>query len=67
MAGEAPDSWLECVNEPIDEAEIERLRISVKRGRPYGNVEWTRKMVQRLGLESTLRNPWRPKKKREPS
>lgn len=62
-----PADWLECVNEPILEAEIERLRLSVKRGRPYGNEQWTLKMVQRLGLESTMRNPWRPKKRREPT
>ncbi|HEV3080228.1 MAG TPA: hypothetical protein VGY66_10630 [Gemmataceae bacterium] len=34
-----PDSWLQHVNEPP--AEVERLRLSVRRGRPYGEAVWS--------------------------
>jgi putative transposase len=41
-----------------------RVQLSLKRGRPYGTERWTEKTAKRLGLESTLHDPWRPKKKK---
>ena len=35
---------------------------SVQRGNPFGAPSWSDEMVRRLGLESTLRPPGRPKK-----
>jgi hypothetical protein len=43
---------------------LERVQLSLKRGRPYGTQRWTEKTAKRLGLESTLHDPWRPKKKK---
>jgi hypothetical protein len=37
------------------------LRRSTSRGSPFGNADWVAKTAQKLGLESTLRNPGRPK------
>ena len=54
--------WLDHVNAPHTEAELEALRRSVKRGCPYGDAAWSDKMVTKLGLESTLRPQGRPKK-----
>jgi putative transposase len=51
------------VNEPMGEAEVERVRVSVKRGRPFGGEKWVKRVVGRLGLEWTVRDPWRPKGK----
>ncbi|MCY2951091.1 MAG: hypothetical protein NTU53_03830 [Planctomycetota bacterium] len=42
------------------------VRVSVRRGRPYADDDWTRKTPGRLALPSTLRPVGRPKKaKRE--
>jgi putative transposase len=59
-----PKNWLEIVNEPMGEREMERLRMSVKRGRPYGGEKWMKRTVSRLGLETSMREPWRPSKKK---
>jgi putative transposase len=57
-----PSDWAAVANEPMEPAVLERVRLSVKRGRPYGTEPWMVKTVKRLGLESTLRDPWRPNK-----
>jgi putative transposase len=55
------------VNTPQTDAELGALRRSVQRGCPYGDSEWSEKMVQQLGLESTLRPHGRPKKQKNGS
>ena len=40
--------WLERVNQPLSVSDLQRLRTSVDRGRPYGDESWTIKTVQRL-------------------
>jgi putative transposase len=57
-----PRNWLELVNRPQTEAEIEALRRCVKRGTPYGGNLWTQRAATRLDLRSTLRPRGRPKK-----
>ena len=49
-----PDSWLQHVIEPQTEAEVERLRLSVRRGRPYGEAVWMKETARRLGPLSWL-------------
>ena len=44
--------------------ELEKLRVSVKRGRPFGEEKWVKQTARKLGGESSLRDPWRPRKKR---
>lgn len=56
-----PRSWLQYVNRPQSEAELEAIRRSVRRGQPYGGEDWVRATAARLGLESTLRPRGRPK------
>ena len=56
-----PRSWLQYVNQPQTEAELEAIRRSVRRGQPYGGDTWVRGTATRLGLESTLRPRGRPK------
>ena len=60
----AAAEWLAIVNEPLAEPEVDRLRVCVKRGRPYGRQAWVERIARRLGLESSMRDPWRPKKHR---
>jgi putative transposase len=54
--------WLQLVNESQTEAELEAMRQSVARGRPYGSDAWVQAVVQRLGLQSTVRVRGRPRK-----
>jgi putative transposase len=54
--------WLERVNEPVSAGDLKRPRHSVARGRPLGGETWTEEVAKRLGLDSCLRPPGRPKK-----
>jgi putative transposase len=54
--------WVAHVNGPQTAAELAAARRSVQRGNPFGAPSWCEEMVRRLGLESTLRPPGRPKK-----
>jgi putative transposase len=57
-----PGSWRAFVNEPESESELQRLRQSISRGRPFGADPWVLRTANALGLESTLRARGRPKK-----
>jgi putative transposase len=41
--------WLARVNEPLSDGDLQRLRLSVERGRPFGTEPWTRETARRLG------------------
>ena len=56
-------NWMEKVNASLPQKETEQIRLSVRRGRPFGQPAWVEKTAQSLGLQSTLRDPWRPAKK----
>lgn len=58
-----PRNWVELVNQPQTEAELEAIRVSIQRGRPYGDAAWQKRIAKRLGLESTLRPRGRPRKR----
>jgi REP-associated tyrosine transposase len=60
-----PRHWVDFVNQPQTEAEVEQLRKCIQRGRPYGNEAWTARAAMKLGLQSTLRPRGRPKKQEE--
>jgi putative transposase len=57
-----PRGWLNLVNEPLTDAELQALRQSVQRGTPYGSETWRKRSAQRLDLGSTLRPRGRPRK-----
>jgi putative transposase len=57
-----PHPWLEWVNQPLTEAELEALRRSVQRGTPFGGLGWVQRTAQRQHLETTLRPRGRPRK-----
>jgi len=57
-----PANWIELVNEPQTEAELEALRHCVNRGTPYGEKSWVETTAARLGLAATLRLRGRPRK-----
>ena len=59
--GRRPKNWLARVNEPETETELIALRRAVNRCSPYGSEAWRERVVKRFGLQSTIRNPGRPK------
>jgi putative transposase len=58
-----PCSWTKYVDTPMSGSEVERVRLSIKRQSPYGNLDWQEKMCKDLKLESTIRPRGRPIKK----
>ena len=60
---EMPPDWLDIINEPLSDVELEALRLAVKRNRPYGDELWQLDVASRLGLEHTLRVSNRPKQR----
>jgi hypothetical protein len=61
MPADWPGDWLDFVNEPQTEAELEAIRQSVNRGRPYGGDDWQKEAVERMGLQAILRLGGRPR------
>jgi len=57
-------NWLEYVTQAETEAEWKALRRSAQVGTPFGETVWQQATAKRLGLESTLRPPGRPKRLR---
>ena len=55
-------NWLEWVNQPLSETELEALQTSIGRGRPFGGSQWQQRISKRLGLESSIRPRGRPRK-----
>ena len=54
-----PRNWLAVVNRPQTQGDLESLRLSVRKGRPYGASAWSGRTADRLGI--SLRGPGRPK------
>lgn len=57
-----PSGWLDWVNEPLTEVELEAIRGCVNRGKPLGDPSWMKSTATRMGLESTMRTRGRPRK-----
>ena len=58
---ELPVDWDIYVDTPLTENEIEKLRQSISRQRPYGTPTWQLEISKKLGLESTLKQRGRPR------
>ena len=52
--------WIEAVNAAMFEAEVERVRESIRRDRPLGDPTWTLATAANLGLEYSLHPRGRP-------
>jgi hypothetical protein len=57
-----PADWLEFVNDPQSTEELEPIRRSVNWGCPFADDQWREQTVRELGLESTMRDPGRPRR-----
>jgi putative transposase len=62
-----PDNWVEYVNQPQTDFELEAVRRSIRRGCPFGPPEWQKPLAARLGLAHTLRPLGRPRKQPPPA
>jgi len=62
-----PRGWVSYVNEPQTEAELEAIQRCIRRGRPFGDEPWVDRMVRKLGLETTMRERGRPRKREKGS
>jgi putative transposase len=58
---ERPRDWVELVNRPLMAKEIERVKLSIARDRPFGTERWAERTARRLGMEYTLRREGRPR------
>ncbi len=58
-----PSRWVARVNDALSAKELDAIRLSVRRGRPYGDETWTESTCERTGLWSTLRPVGRPSKR----
>lgn len=59
---ELPDDWVEYVNRPQTDAELEAVRTAIRRGNPFGAERWKKETARKLGLESSLRSRGRPRR-----
>jgi putative transposase len=60
-----PGNWAEWVNLPQTAAELEAIRTSVNRQRPFGDPEWVYDKAQAAGLEQSLISVGRPRRLRQ--
>lgn len=52
--------WEEYISAAMAQEDVDRIRVSVQRGRPYGSDDWVQETCRRLGLAHTLRPAHRP-------
>lgn len=48
-------NWIQRVNEPLGEKELDAIRTCVNRGRPFGDEQWTDEVAEKHGLWFTMR------------
>lgn len=58
---EVPGNYLKTINRPQSEKELEFIRESVNKSKPFGDDPWLDKIVKKFGLGMTLRKPGCPK------
>lgn len=57
-----PDNYMELLTLDEEKENLEIIRNSVNRGKPFGSDNWTNKVLKKFGLEITERKRGRPKK-----
>jgi putative transposase len=61
---ELPNWWTQFVNQPMTAAELEAIRTSVNRQRPFGDPEWVREQAREASLDQSLVDVGRPRRSR---
>jgi putative transposase len=59
-----PRFWIEFVNQPQTAAEVDAIRTSVNRQRPFGDLDWVARQAREAGLTQSLVSVGRPRKSR---
>jgi len=59
---DVPRGYRAWVNEPDKDDDLVAVRISLAKGKPFGTMQWTERMVEKFGLVVTVRGRGRPKK-----
>jgi putative transposase len=59
-----PGNWIEIVNRPENQAELEALRRTIRRNQPIGDAKWQKAVAPFMGL--SMRPIGRPKKDPRP-
>jgi hypothetical protein len=59
---EGSKNWFEFVNGSESECELDDLRLSAQRGRPFGSEDWVMKPPKQFGLELAMNARGRPKR-----
>jgi putative transposase len=59
-----PSGWVDWVNLPQTTAELEAIRTSVNRQRPFGESEWVEKRAREAGLVQSMVPVGRPRRMR---
>ena len=57
-----PPNWKRLVTRPLSQRESADFTNCIKRGCPYGEIDWTAQAAKQLNLESTLKKAGRPRK-----
>ena len=55
------EQWIDWVNRPQTERELQSLRTCAVRGQPFGDDAWVRRIAANLDLGATLRRSGRPR------
>ena len=58
---ETPRNYIQYLNEPQKDKELQSIRKSVNKNIPFGNDSWVWRMVDKFKLKQTLRGVGRPK------
>ena len=61
--GGLPGDWLDVVNRPQSQEELDAMIRCIRRGCPFGREKWVKRMAAEWNLESSLRPRGRPRKK----
>ena len=56
-----PNNYLELLTQTLTSTEIEKMKLSEKKGLPFGSNEYVLALVEKYGLHSALRERGRPK------
>jgi hypothetical protein len=59
-----PSFWAEFVNQPQTAVEVDAIRTSVNRQRPFGDPDWVDRRARETGLRQSLFSVGRPRKSR---
>jgi len=57
-----PSNWVDHVNEPQTEAEMQALRRSLRKGLPFGSEAWQQAAADQFGVDLAPRQPGRPRR-----